>query len=281
MFLVLSGRPFPGQGLLPLRAACEAGANAAHGAESAVRGVRYTADDDSTAGVAHYHIDTDRGPIRTPKLIVATGGLSIPKIGASDFGYGLARQFGLRIVEPRPALVPLTFDAPAWSPYAELAGLSLPVNIETGTKKSKAAFREDLLFTHRGLSGPAVLQISSYWQPGTPLRINLEQEEIPTHWYNVVADVVLDEDSHEVFRGDRRIDLAGTEYRLLRYFLLNPRRALTRAQILDHVWDYDFGGDARVLETYVSYLRKKLEAHGPRLVQTVRGVGYVLRDPLE
>lgn len=95
------------------------------------------------------------------------------------------------------------------------------------------------------------------------------------------ADVVLDEDSHEVFRGDRRIDLAGTEYRLLRYFLLNPRRALTRAQILDHVWDYDFGGDARVLETYVSYLRKKLEAHGPRLVQTVRGVGYVLRDPLE
>jgi two-component system OmpR family response regulator len=94
-------------------------------------------------------------------------------------------------------------------------------------------------------------------------------------------DVVLDEDSHEVFRGGRRIELAGTEYRLLRFFLLNPRRALTRAQILDQVWDYDFGGDARVLETYVSYLRKKLEAHGPRIVQTVRGVGYALRDPDE
>jgi len=95
------------------------------------------------------------------------------------------------------------------------------------------------------------------------------------------ADVVLDEDSHEVFRAGRRIELAGTEYRLLRFFLLNPRRALTRAQILDQVWDYDFGGDARVLETYVSYLRKKLEVHGPRLVQTVRGVGYALRDPAE
>jgi len=95
------------------------------------------------------------------------------------------------------------------------------------------------------------------------------------------ADVVLDEDSHEVFRGGRRIELAGTEYRLLRFFLLNPRRALTRAQILDQVWDYDFGGDARVLETYVSYLRKKLEVHGPRVVQTVRGVGYALRDPAE
>jgi two-component system OmpR family response regulator len=93
------------------------------------------------------------------------------------------------------------------------------------------------------------------------------------------ADVVLDEETHEVFRGDHRIELAATEYRLLRFFLLNPRRALTRAQILDQVWDYDFGGDARVLETYVSYLRKKLEADGPRLIHTVRGVGYALRDP--
>jgi two-component system, OmpR family, response regulator len=93
------------------------------------------------------------------------------------------------------------------------------------------------------------------------------------------ADVVLDEETHEVFRANKRIELAGTEYRLLRFFLLNPRRALTRAQILDQVWDYDFGGDARVLETYVSYLRKKLEADGPRLVHTVRGVGYALRDP--
>ena len=77
------------------------------------------------------------------------------------------------MVEPRPALVPLTFDEAAWAPYAQLAGLSLPVRIETGSKKAKAAFLEDLLFTHRGLSGPGVLQISSYWQPDTPIQLDL------------------------------------------------------------------------------------------------------------
>jgi two-component system OmpR family response regulator len=93
----------------------------------------------------------------------------------------------------------------------------------------------------------------------------------------VFEDLELDDDAHEVMRGGTPIDLTATEYRLLRYFMLNPRRALTRTQLLEHVWDYDFGGDARVLETYVSYLRKKLDAHGPSLIQTVRGVGYALR----
>ncbi|MFD0666528.1 NAD(P)/FAD-dependent oxidoreductase [Ramlibacter sp. MAHUQ-53] len=120
-----------------------------------------------------YEVDTDRGAVRAPQLVVATGGLSIPQIGASDFGYRLARQFGLRIVETRPALVPLTFDGEAWTPYAQLAGLALPVRIETGAKKERMAFDEDLLFTHRGLSGPAVLQISSYWKPGAPIRLDL------------------------------------------------------------------------------------------------------------
>jgi two-component system, OmpR family, response regulator len=92
-------------------------------------------------------------------------------------------------------------------------------------------------------------------------------------------DVELDEDAHEVSRAGAPIDLTATEYRLLRYLLLNPRRVLTRAQLLEHVWDYDFGGDARVLETYVSYLRRKLDAHGPPLIQTIRGVGYALRTP--
>jgi two-component system, OmpR family, response regulator len=92
-------------------------------------------------------------------------------------------------------------------------------------------------------------------------------------------DLVLDEDTHEVFRGGNPIDLTATEYRLLRYLLLNPKRVLTRAQILDHVWEYDFGGDARVLETYISYLRKKLDVHGPGLIHTLRGVGYALRAP--
>jgi two-component system, OmpR family, response regulator len=92
-------------------------------------------------------------------------------------------------------------------------------------------------------------------------------------------DLELDEDTREVARAGHQVDLTATEYRLLRYFLLNPRRVLTRAQLLEHVWDYDFGGDARVLETYVSYLRKKLDIHGPPLIHTVRGVGYALRRP--
>jgi two-component system OmpR family response regulator len=92
-------------------------------------------------------------------------------------------------------------------------------------------------------------------------------------------DLELDEDTREVTRAGEPVELTGTEYRLLRYLLLNPRRVLTRAQLLDHVWDYDFGGDARVLETYISYLRKKLDRHGPPLIHTVRGVGYALRAP--
>jgi two-component system OmpR family response regulator len=89
----------------------------------------------------------------------------------------------------------------------------------------------------------------------------------------------LDDDAHEVTRNGRSIDLTVTEYRLLRFLMLNPRRVLTRAQILDHVWNYDFGGDSRVVETYISYLRKKIDAEGPPLIHTVRGVGYSLRLP--
>ena len=120
-----------------------------------------------------YELDTDRGVVRAPRVVIATGGLSIPKIGATDFGHRVAQQFGLKVVPPRPALVPLVFEGSDWSPFAELAGLSLPVRIATGEKKSAVAFDEDLLFTHRGLSGPAVLQISSYWHPGTPIRLDL------------------------------------------------------------------------------------------------------------
>jgi len=92
-------------------------------------------------------------------------------------------------------------------------------------------------------------------------------------------DLELDEESREVTRAGALIELTATEYRLLRYLMLNPRRVMTRAQLLDHVWNYDFGGDGRVLETYISYLRKKLDAHGPSLIRTVRGVGYGLQAP--
>ena len=95
----------------------------------------------------------------------------------------------------------------------------------------------------------------------------------------VFEDLELDDDTREVTRGGNPVELTATEYRLLRYLMLNPRRVLTRAQLLDHVWNYDFGGDARVLETYISYLRKKLDQHGPSLIHTVRGVGYTLRAP--
>lgn len=89
--------------------------------------------------------------------------------------------------------------------------------------------------------------------------------------------LTLDEATREVTRGGRAIDLTATEFRLLRYFMLNPRRVLTRQQILDHVWEYDFDGDARVLETYVSYLRKKVDTGDEPLIQTIRGIGYALR----
>jgi two-component system, OmpR family, response regulator len=95
----------------------------------------------------------------------------------------------------------------------------------------------------------------------------------------VFEDLELDEESREVTRAGAPIELTATEYRLLRYLMLNPRRVMTRAQLLDHVWNYDFGGDGRVLETYISYLRKKLDAHGPSLIRTVRGVGYALQAP--
>jgi hypothetical protein len=123
-----------------------------------------------------YVLATDKGPVQTASLVVATGGLSIPNIGASDWGYCIAEQFGLRLVARRPGLVPLTFDGEAWAPYAQLAGLALPVAIETGDKKNRMHFDEDLLFTHRGLSGPAVLQISSYWADNNPIRLNLAPE---------------------------------------------------------------------------------------------------------
>jgi predicted Rossmann fold flavoprotein len=124
---------------------------------------------DSSEG---FLIKTERGTVSSAQLVVATGGLSIPQIGASDFGYRLARQFGHRIIETRPALVPLTVDAAERTRCAELAGVALPVAVETGEGRRKSRFDEDLLFTHRGLSGPAILQISTYWRPGTPIRID-------------------------------------------------------------------------------------------------------------
>lgn len=117
----------------------------------------------------HFVVETNRGTLEAPVLVVACGGLSIPKIGATPFGYEIARQFGVRLAPTRPALVPLIWsisDANLWS---ELSGVATEVIASFGSQQ----FNEKLLFTHRGLSGPAILQISSYWQPGKDIRLNL------------------------------------------------------------------------------------------------------------
>jgi two-component system OmpR family response regulator len=92
-----------------------------------------------------------------------------------------------------------------------------------------------------------------------------------------VDDLVLNEETYEVFRGDNRVELTATEFELLRYLMRNPKRVLSKAQILDRVWSYDFGGRSSIVEIYISYLRKKIDTLGPALIHTVRGVGYVIR----
>jgi predicted Rossmann fold flavoprotein len=128
--------------------------------QSKVREVRRTTE---------FVVRTESAEFRTPVLVVATGGLSIPKMGATPFGYDLARQFGLNVVKARPALVPLVLNGKDRNRYCNLSGVSADVIASSGDH----AFREKMLFTHRGLSGPAILQISSYWSERQPLRIDL------------------------------------------------------------------------------------------------------------
>lgn len=118
---------------------------------------------------AAYRVETAGGALTAPSLVIATGGKSVPKMGATGFGYRIAEQFGLRIVETRPGLVPLTFTDGAREAMAPLSGLSVQARVSRG----KVAFEEGLLFTHRGLSGPSILQISSYWREGEPIAVDL------------------------------------------------------------------------------------------------------------
>ncbi|MFA5371444.1 MAG: NAD(P)/FAD-dependent oxidoreductase [Sideroxydans sp.] len=130
-----------------------------------------------------FRVVTTRGEYHAAALVIASGGLSIPKIGSTPFGYKVAEQFGIALTHLKPGLVPLSFHPQEWSVYAELAGVSLDTTVSFG----KHRFRESLLFTHRGLSGPAILQISSYWEHGKPLNI----------------DLLPDQDTHELFRQHR------------------------------------------------------------------------------
>ena len=118
-----------------------------------------------------FRLETARGTVRAPRLVVATGGLSVPAIGATDFGHRLAARFGHRVVPPRPALVPLLLDRAEEPALDGLAGVALPVRV--ATPAGRVSFDEDLLFTHRGLSGPAALQISTWWRAGEPLAVDL------------------------------------------------------------------------------------------------------------
>ncbi|MEQ1403666.1 NAD(P)/FAD-dependent oxidoreductase [Neorhizobium sp. Rsf11] len=119
-----------------------------------------------------FRIVTSDGPVEAGALVVATGGKSIPKMGATGFAYEIARQFGFKIVEPRPALVPLTLDPNLLEKLAPLSGIAAPAEVRHG----KTTFREALLFTHRGLSGPSILQISSYWREGDDITLVIEPD---------------------------------------------------------------------------------------------------------
>jgi len=124
---------------------------------------------------SEWHIQTSQGEERTIAVVMATGGLPVPAIGASAFSLDIAKQFNLNVIEPRPALVPLSFTADTFGNLSDLAGLSVPVRIASGSKGFRygaCRFNEDLLLTHKGLSGPAVLQASSYWNEGEPIHVD-------------------------------------------------------------------------------------------------------------
>lgn len=120
-----------------------------------------------------FQVTTSGGPIRARQVVVATGGKSIPKMGATGIGYEIARSFGLKLIEPRAGLVPLTFAEQDLDMCKPLAGVSVAAVVSHGSGRRRAQFRDGLLFTHRGLSGPAILQISSFWKPGDEILVDL------------------------------------------------------------------------------------------------------------
>ncbi len=150
--------------------------------ECAQAGVEIRADSDIAAvkKTDRYEVACQDATYSAESLVIATGGLSIPKMGASDFGYGLARQFGLKVLETHAGLVPFTFSGAMHALTERLSGLSVPVVLKS--ENDEASFSESILFTHRGLSGPAALQLSSYWHPGEEIRVNLLPDRNAEDW---------------------------------------------------------------------------------------------------
>jgi predicted Rossmann fold flavoprotein len=167
-------------------------------------------------------VSTDNVELTSTSLVIATGGLSVPKLGASPFGYKVAEQFGLSIVAPRPGLVPLAFDAGELARYGDLAGIS----VDAAVSCNGGHFRENLLFTHRGLSGPAILQISSYWTPGQAIHINL----LPEH----SAETILFE-----HRRNGTLPAAALSATLPRRFAQQWCEAMGAVQPIDRMGDKD------------------------------------------
>jgi predicted Rossmann fold flavoprotein len=163
-----------------------------------------------------FHLQTDRGELFAPSLVIASGGLSIPKMGATPFGYQVAQQFGLKIQPCRPALVPLTFGSDDLTHYADLTGVSTEVVASAGSGR----FREKLLITHRGISGPAVLQASSYWRPGEKVEIDLAPDRSWTGPVRTQRDLAA---ARAALRGVLPHRLAD------RWLALNPPSAWTNA----------------------------------------------------
>jgi two-component system OmpR family response regulator len=193
-----------------------------------------------------------------------------------------ARDARSAVMEFRPALVILDVGLPDEDGFAFVQrlvadGLKVPVIFLTARDAT-----EDKV---RGLTvggDDYVTKPFSIEELVARIRVVLRRHQPATAEESrrlVLSDLELDEDTHEVIRAGQAVELTRTEFRLLRYLLMNAGRVLSRAQILDHVWDYDFGGDASVLETYISYLRRKIDWADPPLVHTVRGVGYVVRVP--
>jgi predicted Rossmann fold flavoprotein len=151
-----------------LRAECDAG-NVTWRMPCRVEEIATIAGGAPDGAGSGFELRTSAGTLRARSVVIATGGMAIPQLGATDYGLKVARQFGLRVVQPRPALVPLVFDGQQWQPFAALSGVAL----EAGIRSGQGEFLEDVLFTHRGLSGPGVLQISSYWQPGEAVTLDL------------------------------------------------------------------------------------------------------------
>ena len=188
---------------------------------------------------------------------------------------------GLKAVEDfRPALIILDVMLPDLDGYAvterlKAARVKVPILFLTARDAVEDKVRGLTLGGDDYVTKPFSLE-----ELVARIRVLLRRTEDSTETGPLVfVDLELDDSTHEVRRGGSTIELTATEFRLLRYLMQNAPRVLSKAQILDHVWNYDFGGDANIVETYVSYLRKKVDASGPALIQTVRGVGYRLSAP--